>query len=136
MEYQKLDGSVVVKSTPRDCFVYLLNVAALYFSVVGFITLFFKYIDWLFPDQLAFYLDGTLIAIRWSTAVLLVVFPVYLLTAWLINRDLAANPQRDKISVRRWLTYLTLFLAAVTLVVDLVTLIFNFLTFYVQRNIN
>lgn len=110
-------------NTPRDVFMYLLVFAALYASVVSFIALLFTYVNVLFPDRLTFGAFGNLEQIRWSSSVLIIVFPLYLLVSWLINRP--NGPDRE-IKIRKWLTYFTLFLAAVTIVVDLVTLFYNF----------
>src|SRR5690606_39711079 len=45
---------------------------------------------------------------------------LYLGVSRLLVRELAANPSRALSGVRRWLTYMTLFLAAATLVVDVI----------------
>lgn len=109
------------KTAPKDVFLHLLATAALYASVVSFITLVFQYINYLFPDQLNYYREGTLNSIRWSTSVLIPVFIVFILVSWLINRE-----DRREIKIRKWLIYLTLFLAAIAIIGDLVTLIYNF----------
>ena len=64
---------------------------------------------------------------RWSIASLIVAFPVFLYTSWLIVRDLAADPNKRHSKVRRWLTYLTLFVAATVLIGDVITLVYNLL---------
>ncbi len=115
------------KSTPKDVFYHLLAIAALYVSVVSFITLLFQYVNVLFPDQLQFYFEGAMDAIRRATAALLVVWPVYILMSWLLGKDMALEPAKREVKVRKWLVYLTLFIAAITIIVDLVTLIYNFL---------
>ena len=92
-----------------------------------FILLLFQYINVLFPDVLVYDRISLLDSVRWSTASLIVIYPVYVLTLWLIHRDLRADPAKADIWIRRWLTYLTLFLAAIAIIVDLVTLIYNFL---------
>lgn len=114
-------------STAKDFFLHLLSIAMLYFGVVTFILLLFQYVNLLFPDVLTTYRTGILDSIRWSTASLIVVYPVYALTVWLIHRDLRSDPSKADVWIRRWLTYLTLFLAAIAIVADLVTLIYNFL---------
>jgi len=115
-----------VKMTPRDFFMHLLGFFALYVSVISFLTLLFQYINALFPDKLDFYYTGILNTIRWSTSALLVVFAVYLLINWLLEKDFSRNPVKRDLKFRKWLTYFTLFIAAITIVVDLITLIYNF----------
>lgn len=104
----------------------LLSFGLLYTTVASFITLWFQYINVLYPD-INQYLLGTLSSIRWSTSILVVVFPVFIVTAWLLGRDFKKDPEKREVWVRRWLVYLTLFAAAITIIVDLITLVYNFL---------
>lgn len=115
-----------IKSTPQDVFSHLLGFISLYVSVITFITLFFAYADYLFPDQLNFYLTGTLSQIRWSSSVLIIIFPVFIFTASLLGKDFQKNPEKRGLRFRKWLIYFTLFVAAVTIIVDLIVLVFNF----------
>lgn len=116
-----------IKSTPKDVFLYLLSIAALYTSTVNLVTLLFGYIDIYFPDVLNLFYEYRLGSLRWAIASLIILFPVYLFTSWLINLDIKAEPQKREIKIRRWLIYLTLFIAALVIIGDLVTLIYNFL---------
>ncbi|MBI2121032.1 MAG: hypothetical protein HYT94_05410 [Parcubacteria group bacterium] len=116
------------KSSPKDVFMHLLMIATLYVSTFSFISLWFDYINFLFPDPLNYYYQGILDGILWSTAMLIVVFPVYLLVSLLIAKDAAMEPEKHEIRVRKWLVYLTLFLAAIAIIVDVVTLVYNFLS--------
>ena len=43
-------------------------------------------------------------------------------------RDLATEPARRELKLRKWLIYFTLFIAAITIIVDLVTFVYNFLS--------
>lgn len=114
------------KNTPRDVFMYLLVTAALYASVVSFIALWFAYIDVLAPDQLGYCYTCSLNQIRWASSVLVVVFPVFALVFRWLRKVYLQSPDKRELKVRKWLMHFTLFLAAVTIIVDLITLIFNF----------
>src|SRR3989338_9796994 len=116
-----------IKSAPKDVFVYLLSIATLYTATINFITLIFGYIDIYFPNTLDYYGARNLGSISWSIASIIIVFPVYLLTSWLINRDIKKEPARGEIKISKWLIYLTLFIAAVVVIGDLITIIYNFL---------
>lgn len=116
-----------VKSGPRDIFLHLLNMLTFYVSAVSFITLWIKYINALFPDRLDFYHPGIADAILWSTSILVVALPVRLLTSWILARDFAKRPERREFAIRKWLVYLTLFVSSITIIGDLVTLVYNFL---------
>ena len=114
------------KSSAKDVFLHLLAIVTLYGSVISFLTLMFQLIDTWFPDVLN-YNYGSSQSIRWSASMLIVMFPVYLLLTWMINKDFAKTPARREIKVHKWLGYLTLFLSAVTIIVDVVTLVYNLL---------
>jgi len=115
-----------VKATPRDVFLQLLSVGTLYVSAVSLIALLFQYVNRLIPDPLSFdYGIGD--ALRRSIATIIVVFPVYVVTAWYFQKESISQPERREIKIRKWLVYLTLFVSAVTVIVDLVTLVYKFL---------
>jgi len=119
-------SSQSVKSSPRDVFMHLFATIALYFSVWSIIQLLLQYISVLFPDPLNPYFDpGS--TVRWSMALLVIIFPAYCWVSRFLRRDLIAHPEKSEIRARKWLLYLTLFLAALLIIGDLVTLIYNFL---------
>ena len=115
------------RSTAKDVFSHLLAIAMLYVGVISFITMLLEYINVKFPDALNFYYTGSLESIRASMASLIVVWPIYILMSWIINKDLADRPEKSQIGIRKWLLYLTLFITAITIIVDLVTLVNYFL---------
>lgn len=116
------------KSFPKDVFLHLLAAITLYISAGSLIALVFQYINILFPDPLNPYHYASVTgSVRWSMAALIIVFPVYLLTSWLLNRDCQTNPEKRELKIRKWLVYFTLFLATVIIITDLVTLVYNFL---------
>lgn len=116
-----------LKSSPRDVFLYVLLIILLYVSVGSLTALLFQYISVLFPDPLE-YGHGELDVIRRSTATLIIVFPVYLFLAILLTRDIARHAEKAELRVRKWLLSLTLFLAALAIIGDLVTVLYSFLS--------
>ncbi len=66
-----------------------------------------------------------------SLARMIVAFPIYLLTIRYINRELEAHSEKFESSIRKWLTYLALFLTATIAVCDLIT----FLTFLLRGEV-
>ncbi len=119
------------KTSPKDFFLHILAILSLYFSAISFLVLLFQYINILIPDILDYnYYDvraSYFGKIRWSMSSLIVVFPVYVLTTWFLNKSYRADPEKRKLRIRRWLIYFTLFIAAVIIIGDLVSLIYNFL---------
>src|SRR3989344_4026564 len=115
------------KVTPKDFFLWAGAMIALYASVVAFVTLFFSYINFVFPDPLQYYTsDPYSGGVSYQMATLLVLFPVYLFLMWVIRRDASRDVTRLEIWIRRWALVLTLFIAGATIAGDLITLIMYF----------
>jgi hypothetical protein len=112
----------------REAFLYLVLFATLYYTMFHLGSLLFDLVNAAFPDpaQVRAYnlFDGSM---RWSIASVLIAFPVFALVARHLSRELARQPIKRLSPVRHWLTYLTLFLAAVALICDVTTLVYNLL---------
>jgi len=63
-----------------------------------------------------------------STAILIITIPVYIFTSWLLEKDLVSNYEKKELKLRKWLTYFTLFISAVTIIIDLIMFVFSFLS--------
>ena len=113
----------------RDAFLYLLMFAVLYVSAFQLANLLFSLINLAFPNELNQF-EGVRAAssIRWATASLIIAFPLFLWVARKLGRELRQDPNRRQSAVRRWLTYLTLLVAAGFIVGDLITLVYNLLS--------
>jgi hypothetical protein len=115
------------KVGPKDFFMYLGGLAALYVSVVSLITLLFQYVNILFPDTLSYYPEGYSSSVRFAIASLIIVFPLYIVLTRFLNQDLRRNPEKKGLWIRTWLIFLTLFVGGITIIIDLVVLINTFL---------
>lgn len=112
----------------REVFLYLIMFAALYACAYHLGSLAFAFIDRAFPDPLRARYAGDFAAIiRWDVSALIVAFPVFLFTFRLITGAIARDPSKRGSRPRKWLTYLTLLVAALTLTGDLVVLVYNVL---------
>jgi hypothetical protein len=114
----------------RDAFWYLLMFGTLYSSAFYLADLLFGFINLAYPEDLS-YNDRTVYVesnIRWATAALIVSFPVFLFTAWKTGKEVAADPTRRNSAIRKWLTYITLLVAAAAIVTDGITLVYNVLS--------
>lgn len=112
-----------------EYFMYLLMFAALYDAAWSLGSLAFAFIDRAFQDP-AFQIQrwkNFSEVVRWDVASLIVSFPVFLAAFRWTNKNIVANPARRGSRPRKWLTYLTLFIAAMTMAGDLITLIYNML---------
>jgi hypothetical protein len=113
----------------REAFFYLLQFAALYTSAWSLGRLLFLLIERALPDPIdeswRSAVSGD--SIRWAISSLMVAFPIFLLVARSLTRAAHRDPERRGSKVRKWLTYLTLFVAAAVLTGDLITVIYNLL---------
>lgn len=119
-----------VKAEPKDVFLHLLAIIALYAGAGAFLAMLFQYINVLIPDPLArdyYQLQSYYGGIRWSIALLIVIFPVYVWAGWYLNKIYSREPDKRNLRIRKWLLNFTVFAAALIIIGDLVTLIYNFL---------
>lgn len=115
------------KTSSRDFFLHFGAFIALYVSIISILALWFKIIDEFFADPLKYsdpYSGGVSIAI----ASLLIVFPVFIVTSWVIHKDEEKDPQRREFGIKKGVIYLTLFIAGIIITTDLVVLLNTFLS--------
>jgi len=121
----------------REAFLYLVTFTALYTFIGYALTLIFSYIELRVPDaatvvygQLQSESDRSVIPV--AMAAVFVSFPIFMLVSALLNREIRKSPDKAGSRMRRLLTYLTLFAAALTLAVDLIVLV----TFFLQGELS
>ena len=112
----------------REAFLYLVLFSTLYLSAYHLGSLLFDFINRAFPDPTVRYYGRPLVdSMRWSISSLIIAFPIFLFVSHRVSRELTRNPVKRLSAIRRWLTYLTLFVAAGVLIGDLITLVDNVL---------
>lgn len=115
-----------MKLAPKDFFLNIAVMATLYVSTVSFITLLFQYIDRLFPGNLNRYVDPYAGGISFAIAALIIIFPLYIFFVRFLNTEMRAHPEKRELGIRKWLIFVTLFLAGATVVIDLIVLLHTF----------
>jgi hypothetical protein len=117
--------------SPREAFLHLVLFVSLYLVAYHVGAILFALIERTWPDPLAFGGDprGDRLRemVRFSTATLLVALPVHLFVARATGRAIAADPERRTSGPRRWLTWITLFVAACVLIGDFIAVVFGLL---------
>jgi hypothetical protein len=119
--------TVTSRITPKDFFLTIGSMVALYVSAVSLLGVIFQFANTLFPDALDGWVDPYSSALRGFLACLIVFFPIYLFLTRRNNQDVRQHPEKSDLWIRKWLIYLTLFVAGVTIAIDLVTLVNTFL---------
>lgn len=106
----------------RDAFYYLLNFITLGFWTVALGQVFYILIAHRFPDptQPSLYVGSLRDELSWQVATVIVAFPIFLFVHNLIRRELQRRPDLYDSGVRKWLTYITLVIAAVIVITDAV----------------
>ena len=110
----------------REAFLYLLSFVTLGIWTQALGSIAFIAVNRLLEDSLnksyGFY------ELSASLARLIVVYPIYLLLMKLLINNLANHPENYQSGVRKWLTYLALFITALIVIGDLVWFLTSFLT--------
>lgn len=113
----------------KEAFIYLILFTALILAAINFGQLIFELIDrWLpdpadrFPNR---YGDHN---IQWSIAIIIITYPLFLVLNRIIQKGLRLDPSKRSSKIRKWLSYLTLFIASAFIIGDLTTLVYNVLT--------
>ncbi len=112
--------------SPKLVFLHLLMFALLYLSMIAILMLLFQHINVLFEDPLDYSPFTAYSKIRWASSVLLISYPAFLIVGYFVNKELRAHPEAKDLRIRRWLIYLTQFLSAITIIIDLIALVYNF----------
>jgi hypothetical protein len=110
----------------REAFIYLLLFVCLYLSAYNFGSLLFNFINRWIPD-LQNYGNTDVNGVRMSVASLIVAFPLYLWLTSIMLKAIRKDSEKKSSKIRKWLTYITLFVAAGVIIGDLITLLFNLL---------
>jgi Domain of unknown function (DUF5671) len=133
-DFEKRSGNKIPAHKPsgsaKDAFLYLLSFSTLATWTIGLGSIVFSLIDRWIKDPLSetpFY-SYTYEAMANSLACVIVAFPVYLLCTRYILQETKRHPEKLESAVRKWLTYIALFIAAVIVVCDLIA----FLTYFLR----
>lgn len=115
----------------QEVFTYALFFTAFYVCVFNVGAIVFQFIDVAFPDPAAVGGIGhqsiNKDSMRVNIAALIVAFPLFMFLFRAVNRAIAKDPSKRSSRPRKWLTYLTLFFAAATLMGDLSVLVYGVL---------
>jgi hypothetical protein len=114
----------------RDAFFHLLMFVSFFTTAISSVILLFTYINRWFPDPAFSEYYGGMIdnsGIRWGLASIVVAFPLFIWISRIVHAEMAIHIEKASSGIRRWLTYLTLFIAAATLMGDVITLVFYLL---------
>lgn len=113
-------------NTPKNFFIQVGIIVTLYVSIVSFLTFIFGVINAVFPNP-NIYFDSTNSSIRYAISVLIVMFPLFIWLSRIHRKSISSSPELKDSKLRKWLLYFTLFLAGLTIAIDIIVLINTFL---------
>ena len=109
----------------REAFLYLVLFATLYTSAFNTGQVLFALIERWLPDPMRGVRDWRPYGewVRGATAGIIIAFPIFLLLSRAIGGEVAREPEKRSSPIRKWLTYITLFVAALVIIGDLTVLV-------------
>jgi hypothetical protein len=123
--------TLIRKSSTVDVVINFFSFILLGIIATALGTLFFGIIEQSFPDRLSAdpYVDvsAAMSGIHYAVAALLIGFPLYVGALFIWFRTFREDEGRTESRLSQWLTYIVLLAASVTLVGDLIAVVFTFL---------
>ncbi|PIR93502.1 hypothetical protein COT99_00330 [Candidatus Falkowbacteria bacterium CG10_big_fil_rev_8_21_14_0_10_43_10] len=115
-------------NTAKFTFLYLLSLIALGFFAISAGNILFQLINKNIADIVESYnMLYNIQALRFAISAIIVSAPIYFVTVWQINKNLANGLLEKDSGIRKWLTYLILLVSALVIIGDLIAVIYNFL---------
>lgn len=117
------------KKTNKDSLYYIGLVFTLCVSVNSFLYIIFSIIDKLIPDinNSSYYQAGMLSEVAMMIATTIIVFPLYILFSYLIDKDIKKDPAKKDLSIRKSAIYLALIVTTVMVISVIVLILYYFL---------
>ena len=114
----------------KDFFLHLLSSITLYLSAIAFLMVTFQLINYLFPEVSAdiWRYDYSSGVLRTGLSMLIITLPVFLGSRIFLGKMYTKEPERKAFKMRKWLMYLTLFVAAIIVIVTLIMIVNTFLS--------
>lgn len=116
-----------LKTKPKDFFLIIGSMVALYALVINLLNLLFTVINYAYPALGSYYGYDNTASISFPVAFLIIVFPIFITIEWFLAKSYAEVPERRDLPVKKWLSYLTLFVSGLVVAGSLVTVLYYFL---------
>jgi peptidoglycan/LPS O-acetylase OafA/YrhL len=108
----------------REFFLQIGSIITLYVSAITLLSLLFEIIDYAYrPLNGGYYRPS----ISWPVAMLIVIFPLFVMFSWMLQRAYDAHPDRKTSILRSILVYITIFLSIGVIAGDLIAVLYYYL---------
>lgn len=120
------------KKTNKDSLYYIGLVITLCVSINSFLFIIFSVIDRLMPDTATnvytlYYQSGMLSDVAMMMATIIIVFPLYILFSYLIDKDITYDPSKKDLTLRKSVIYLALIVTSLTVIGVIIATIYSYL---------
>ena len=109
-----------------------MSFLSLSFAASGVISILYAFIEKFVPDvsslsSLSYYNYMDSFIVKYGISSIFIAGTVYIIVMWYINKLIFKGSVPESSKVRKWLTYIVLFIAAASVLGDLASLLYNFL---------
>lgn len=115
-------------NSAKITFFYLLSLFGLIFVAISSGMILFQVINKLIPDALNYSGRFSPEALRFAISAVIVATPVYYWMTSLIQKSLKSGELDKESQLRKWMTYIIIFVSAVVIIVSLIGIINNYLS--------
>ena len=115
------------KTTAGDFLLNLGAIIALYTVVSFLLALIFTVINKAYPKITNGYDYYYSQSISWPVSILIVLFPIFAVIMWFLEKSYTQDPEKRNIGIHKWLAYITLFIGGIVLIGDLITVLYYFI---------
>ncbi len=123
------------KLSNQEFFLWFGIIITLYSTVSAFLNMIFRVLNKALPDALdgiSYYSSynsssNGLTSLSTPLSIIIISFPIFILLTYYTNKQLKKNPERASLRFRKFVIYLTIFLACIMVVTDLIVLLQYFL---------
>jgi len=117
-----------LKTKPKDFFLIIGSMVALYAIVINLLNLLFTIINYAYPAINTYYYGYyNTASISFPVAFLIIVFPIFVVIDWFLAKSFTETPEKKDLPIKKWLSYLTLFISGLVVAGSLVTVLYYFL---------
>lgn len=127
MEQNQMQNAVHSKTTAKDFFLHLGTMVALYSFAISLVNLLFTVINKAYPQITGYYYGYSSYSISFPVSVMIIMFPIFILLMWLLERGYKTEPEKRHLGIKKWLTYITLFISGLITAGDLITIVYYFI---------
>jgi hypothetical protein len=117
-----------MKVSAKDVFLNLGAFIGFYTLIGSLLNLLFSIIEKAYPRIADIYYVGSTSSISWPVSILIVFFPIFVLLMYFLEKEYTtADTQNETSSLHKGLVYITLFVSGVTIIGDLITVVYYFI---------